>query len=67
MSYEKNPDIKELIGGNCRGSLNLKSSIIFSMIFFGEPLINFLLLSSILKHLLPTHISRCQYELKIIL
>ena len=39
ISYEKYPDNNELIGGKVFGILNLNSSIIFSIIFFGLPLI----------------------------
>ena len=38
-SYEKKPEIIELIGGRVFGILNLKLSIIFSIIFSGDPLI----------------------------
>ena len=39
ISYEKKPEIIELIGGRVFEILNLKLSIIFSIIFFGDPLI----------------------------
>ena len=41
---EKYPDINEQIGGRPTVVLNLKSSIIFSIVFLGSPLIFFLIL-----------------------
>ena len=50
-SYEKKPEIIELIGGRFFGILNLKLSIIFSIIFFGDPFIFFFFFVNLLnKH-----------------
>ena len=51
MSYEKYPDIMELIEGNSLGILNLKLSITFSIFFFAVP---FKILTLLSKYILLT-------------
>ena len=51
MSYEKYPDIMELIEGNSLGILNLKLSITFSIFFFALP---FKILTLLPKYILLT-------------